>query len=103
MIALPEDFARLEKVHHCDKDHLDILKEFTYPSKVLLNSTVALFHCEQYCGKLENCWGCSPYKNISWNAISNCVMKQTSKDITELSVVEKKGTLPLTFDQCIFK
>ena len=59
---------------HCRERDDNVLKEFIFPTNAIPDASIALVECEQYCGRIEKCWGCSAHKNGSykWNAVTQC-------------------------------
>ena len=71
--AFPEDFVRYDSAR-CSIKGDNVLKEFTFPTNIIQNERVALIECEKFCGRMENCWGCSTEEKglQQWNAITEC-------------------------------
>ena len=74
MLALPQDFSRLENWTRCQIKDNTLLMDFKFPSLTFQDELSALHACEKYCISHNKCWGCTISRtgDYNWNAISEC-------------------------------
>ena len=70
------------------------MKEFVFPTNLIIDAKTALIECEKYCGRVERCWGCSAHTNTSnqWNAIPKCGELEKWEGLTQGDVTQKPST-----------
>ena len=93
-LAFPDDYFRFYKGVICSQRTENVLKEFIFPTNMIIDATTALIECEKYCGRVERCWGCSAHTNTSnqWNAITKCGGLEKWEGLIQGDVTQKPGT-----------
>ena len=68
-----------------------VINDFAFPTTFYPDNSTALFKCEKYCGKHENCWGCvKECDNIcKWKAVTDYENSEESEELTERDVSQK--------------
>ena len=93
--AFPEDFSQPATTFSCDHKNDSVLKSFPYPSNGMLNKTNAQTECEKYCGKNNQCQGCTLqcHTTCQWRAHTSCHQNKKIENtfIEELTLKPSKN------------
>ena len=95
LIEPANDFILSERGFRCSKRNDFVLKRFPFPKSSLTDASIALTACKSYCGKANDCWGCSIDCNESckWNAIPECGIEEKWSGLMTGDISIKPGMI----------